>query len=68
MTLNSVVIGWLLLPAIAGFAAALSPKLGRPLLWVIPLLSLGVAFSFLGPNADLLPLSLSTSPAVSLQL
>ena len=68
MTVNSVVIGWLLLPAIAGFAAALSPRLGRPLLWVIPLLSLGVAFSFLGPNAALLPLSLSTSPAVSLQL
>ena len=41
MTVNSVVIGWLLLPAIAAFGAALIPKLGRTLLWVVPLLSLG---------------------------
>ena len=68
MTVNSVVIGWLLLPAIAAFAAALNSKLGRPLLWAVPLLSLGMALSFLGPNAALLPLNLSTNPAVTLQL
>ena len=68
MAVNSVVIGWLLLPAIAAFVAALSPRLGRPLLWAVPLLSLCVALSFLGPNASLLPLNISTNPAVTLQL
>ena len=68
MTVNSVVIGWLLLPAIAAFGAALIPKLGRTLLWAVPLLSLGMALSFLGPKASLLPLTLSTNPGVTLQL
>ena len=68
MAVNSVVIGWLLLPAIAAFVAALSPRLGRPLLWAVPLLSLCVALIFLGPNASLLPLNISTNPAVTLQL
>ena len=68
MTVNSVVIGWLLLPAIAAFGSALIPKLGRTLLWAVPLLSLGMALSFLGPKASLLPLTLSTNPGVTLQL
>ena len=68
MTVNSVVIGWLLLPAIAAFGTALIPKLGRTLLWVVPLLSLGMALSFLGPKASLLPLTLSANPGVTLQL
>ncbi len=68
MTVNSIVIAWLLLPAIAAFVAALIPKLGRTLVWAVPLLSLGMALSFLGPKASLLPLTLSTNPAVTLQL
>ena len=68
MTVNSIVIGWLLLPAIAAFGSALIPKLGRTLLWAVPLLSLGMALSFLGPKASLLPLTLSTNPGVTLQL
>ena len=68
MSVNSVVIGWLLLPAIAAFVAALSPRLGRPLLWAVPLLSLFMALSCLGPYGSLLPLNISTSPAITLQL
>ena len=68
MSVNSVVIGWLMLPPIAEVGAALSPRLGRPLLWAVPLLSLFMALSCLGPYGSLLPLNISTSPAITLQL
>ena len=68
MTAASLVLGWLLLPAIAAFLAALLPKLGRGLLFAMPTLSLVVAACFLGPQASLLPLTISVNPAVTLQL
>ena len=68
MTAASLILGWLLLPAIAAFLAALLPKLGRGLLFAMPGLSLLVAACYLGPQASLLPLTISVNPAVTLQL
>ena len=68
MTAASLILGWLLLPAIAAFLAALLPKLGRGLLLAMPILSLVVTACFLGPQASLLPLTISVNPAVTLQL
>ena len=68
MTAASLILGWLLLPAIAAFLAALRPKLERLVLFAMPTLSLVVAASFLGPQASLLPLTISVNPAVTLQL
>lgn len=68
MTTTTLVIGWLLMPAIAAFLAALFPKLGSGLLIGVPVVSLGLGATLIGPGASLLPLSISASPAVTLNL
>lgn len=68
MTLTTAVIAWLLLPAIAAFLTALIPRLGSALLIGVPTVSLGLGVVLIGPGASLLPLSISTSPAVTLDL